>query len=68
MDASRNGENHYVWAVKEGLVEVWREDEAIKLRTSDNRPSEAFVCALAEEDALEIANLLYHLARRTEGD
>jgi hypothetical protein len=57
----------YVWAVKQGLVEVWRENGAVHLRSSDNRPSEAAICVLTDKDALEIATLLYHLANRTPG-
>ena len=57
----------YVWAVKKGLVEVWREDGAIHLRSSDNHPCEAAVCVLNDKDALEIATLLYYLANKTEG-
>jgi hypothetical protein len=58
---------HYAWAVKSGLVEVWRENGEIRLRSSDNRPSEAPVCSLSDKDALEVATLLYHLASKTPG-
>lgn len=57
----------YVWAVKKGLVEVWRENGEVHLRSSDNRPSDAAVCVLTDKDALEIATLLYHLANKTVG-
>lgn len=58
---------HYAWAVKQGLVEVWRESGEIRLRSSDNRPSDATICTLTDEDALEIATLLFHLAQKTPG-
>jgi hypothetical protein len=57
----------YAWAVKNGLVEVWREDGEVRLRSSDNKPSDAHICVLTEADALEVATLLYHLAKKTEG-
>jgi hypothetical protein len=62
-----NSQSHYAWAVKHGLVEVWRENGAVRLRSSDNRPDDAAVCVLTDNDALEIATLLYHLAKRTPG-
>lgn len=57
----------YGWAVKSGLVEVWRENGEVHLRSSDNRPTDAAVCVLTDKDALEIATLLYHLASKTPG-
>jgi hypothetical protein len=57
----------YAWAVKKGLIEVWRENGEVRLRASDNRPSDAAVCVLTDEDALEIATLLFHLAKKTPG-
>lgn len=58
---------HYAWAVATGLVEVWREAGSVRIRASHDLPSEAPVCVLTREDALEIATLLYHLAQGTPG-
>jgi hypothetical protein len=57
----------YVWAVKQGLVEAWRENGEVHIRSSDNRPSDAPICVLTDEDALAIATVLYHLASKTPG-
>lgn len=67
MSAADSHSQIYAWAVKRGLVEVWRENGEVHLRSSDNRPSDAAVCILTEDDALEIATLLYHLAKKTPG-
>jgi hypothetical protein len=67
MSTPDSNSQTYAWAVKKGLVEVWRENGEVHLRSSDNRPSDAAVCVLTDEDALEIATLLYHLAKRTPG-
>jgi hypothetical protein len=58
---------HYFWAVRVGSVEVWRQDGQVLLRSGLNTPSDSPVCALTNEDALEIATLLYHLAKGTPG-
>jgi hypothetical protein len=55
----------YVWAVKKGLIEVWPENGEVRLRSSDDRPSDAAICVLTDEDAPEIATLLFHLAKKT---
>ena len=57
----------YAWAVQQGLVEVWRENGKVCIRSSDNRPGDAAICVLTDDDALEIATLLYHLAKKTPG-
>src|SRR5262249_36927013 len=57
----------YVWAVQQGMVEVWRENGRVRLRSSHDRPGDAPICILTDDDALEIATLLYHLAKRTPG-
>ena len=67
MSAPEPNSQTYAWAVKLGLVEVWRENGEVPLRSSDNRPGDAAVCVLTDEDALEIATLLYHLAKKTPG-
>ncbi|HSH96415.1 MAG TPA: hypothetical protein VK968_19865 [Roseimicrobium sp.] len=67
MSEADSNSQHYAWAVKSGLVEVWRENGQVHLRSSDNRPTDAAKCVLTDEDALEIANLLYHLAKKTPG-
>lgn len=67
MSAPDSKSQTYAWAVKRGLVEVWRENGEVHLRSSDNRPGDAAVCVLTEDDALQIATLLYHLAKGTPG-
>lgn len=67
MNTPNPNSQTYAWAVKQGLVEVWRENNEVRLRSSDNRPSDAAVCVLTDQDALEIATLLYHLAKKTPG-
>jgi hypothetical protein len=62
MDELPNSK-HYAWAVKVGMVEVWREDGKLHLRSGLNTPAESPVCSLTKQDALEIATILYHLAQ-----
>ena len=58
---------HYAWAVQEGLLETWKENGQIYVRSNINADSNITPCKLTKEDALEIATLLYHLAQGTEG-
>jgi len=66
MDGLPNSK-HYAWAVKTGLIEVWRQDGQLFLRSGMNTPSESPTCSLTKEDALEIATILYHLAQGSPG-
>ena len=54
----------YFWMVKRGQVRLWRDGDSVFLKTDTESADE---CELTQEDALEIATLLYHLAHKTEG-
>jgi hypothetical protein len=62
MDELPNSK-HYAWAVQVGMVEVWRKDGQLHLRSSLDSPSGSPACSLTKQDALEIATILYHLAQ-----
>ncbi len=49
---------HCAWAVSGGLIQAWRENGGLKLRSSHDDSATAPVCVMSKEDALELATLL----------